>query len=145
MKTQIQPMKIKFFSLLAVVTTIGITATPVVAQINSSPLAKPNSVLAQNLPMEEGLNLSVEQKEQIQQIQENTAGQINSILNPEQQKQFQSLRGDRSNLRANIQKLNLTNTQRSQIREIMNSSRQEMSQILTDEQKQVLQERVQQR
>ncbi len=57
----------------------------------------------------------------------------------------QSSSGDRSNLRANIQKLNLTNTQRSQIREIMNSSRQEMSQILTDEQKQVLQERVQQR
>lgn len=140
-------MKIKFFSLLAVVTTVGITTTPVVAQIHSSPLVKPNSVLAQNLPMEEELNLTVEQKEQLQQIQENTTWQIKSILNPQQQEQFQSLRSDRdrSNLRASIQQLNLTNTQRSQIRAIVKSSRQEMSQVLTDEQKQVLQERIQQR
>lgn len=138
-------MKLKFFSLIAVITTIGITATPIMAQVKPSTIAKPNSLIAQNPPMEEDLNLTAEQKEQLKQIQENTASQINSILNPEQQEQFQSLRGDPSNLSAYMEQLNLTDAQRSQIQVIMKSSRQEISQILTDEQNQMLQERREQR
>ncbi|MGB7441651.1 MAG: hypothetical protein WA919_11320 [Coleofasciculaceae cyanobacterium] len=121
-------MKIKLFPLLASLAAISISAAPMLAN------AEPGSGKFSNL------NLSTAQQEQLDQIRENTDSQIEAILSPEQQQQFQNMREQREQMRQAKKALNLTEEQREQMREIRRSAREQMQQVFTEEQRQQLSE-----
>lgn len=83
----------------------------------------------------ENLNLTPEQKSQWEQIREQTKTQIQSILTPEQQQQFQTLDSQGQRRRGMMKELNLSDEQKTQMRKIMESSREQMANILTEEQR----------
>ena len=80
------------------------------------------------------LNLTPEQKTQWEEIRTQTKTQIQNILTPEQQQQFQTLTSQGQRRRGAMKELNLSNEQKTQMREIMESSREQMANILTEEQ-----------
>ncbi len=108
--------------------------------------ANPLRVLAQP----ESLNLTPEQKTQWEEIRVETKAQIQNILTPEQQEQFQTLtsQGQRTltsqgqRRQEVIQQLNLSEEQKTQMREIMQSLRQQVANILPEEQLEQFRQRV---
>ena len=103
--------------------------------------ANPLRVLAQP----ESLNLTPEQKTQWEEIRVETKAQIQNILTPEQQEQFETLTSQGQRGRKAIKQLNLSEEQKTQMREIMQSSRQQMANILTEEQLEQLRQQRQMR
>jgi Spy/CpxP family protein refolding chaperone len=84
------------------------------------------------------LNLTSEQKAQLEQIRNNIDSQIAGILTPEQQQKSQSIKAQRQQLHEAMKALNLTSEQKEQMHSIKESSRQQMDDLLTDEQRQQL-------
>jgi len=74
-----------------------------------------------------------------------TKAQIQNILPPEQQQQFQTLTSQGQRGRKVMRQLNLFEQQKTQMREIMQSSRQQMANILTEEQQEQLRQQRQTR
>ncbi|MDJ0516964.1 MAG: hypothetical protein QNJ74_12150 [Trichodesmium sp. MO_231.B1] len=96
--------------------------------------ANPLTVLAQP----KNLNLTPEQKTQWEEIRANTKAQIQNILTPQQQEQFQTLTSQGQRGRKVMKQLNLSEEQKTQMREIRQSSRQQIANILTEEQQEQL-------
>lgn len=94
-------------------------------------------------PIFSELNLTAEQKAQLEQIRENTMEQIKPLLTAEQQQQLPELEARMAAVRQSLAQLNLTPEQHQQIREIMRSNRPEVEAIFTDEQRQQLRDRMQ--
>ncbi|MBE9129141.1 MULTISPECIES: Spy/CpxP family protein refolding chaperone [unclassified Coleofasciculus] len=124
-------MKIKVLPLLASIAAIALTTAPMAVR------AQP--------PFMEELNLTAEQKAQLEQIRESTDSQIEQILSPEQQQQFQTIRTERQRVRGAREALNLSDEQRDQMREIHQSAREQMQNVLTEEQRQQMREAMQSR
>jgi|GEM_PF-451741 len=91
------------------------------------------------------LNLTSEQQTQLEQVRENIDGEIASILTPQQQQQFQSVRAQRQQLHEAMKALNLSSEQKEQMRSIKQSSRQQMNDLLTEEQRQQLRQEMRSR
>ena len=120
-------MKVKPSIFIAGIAAIAITAIPVVAQ------AGPNNGRIGGVE----LNLTAEQKAQLQQIGQQTGSQIESLLTPQQREQIRAnaSQGSRTgNKQALSAQLNLSNEQISKIQEIRKSSEQKMQAVLTPEQ-----------
>ncbi|OZH55568.1 hypothetical protein AFK68_03765 [Hydrocoleum sp. CS-953] len=82
----------------------------------------------------DSLNLTPEEKTQWEEIRAQTKAQIQNILTPEQQEQFQILTSQSQGKLEAIKQLNLSEKQKTQMRAIIQSSRQQMANILTEEQ-----------
>ncbi|MGD1809556.1 hypothetical protein ACP6PL_29550 [Dapis sp. BLCC M126] len=118
-------MKLRSLAIL-----FGITATIL--------FANPLRVLAQP----KNLNLTPEQKTEWEEIRTQTQAEIQNILTPQQQEEFETLTSQGEERREAMKQLNLSEEQKTQIREIKQSSRQQMADILTEEQlQQVRQQR----
>jgi len=141
-------MNIKHFSLLAGLAAITLTSFPMAA--NAHKMHRSFSKL----------NLTDQQEQQIENIRNNTYSEIEDILTPQQQEQFETiktLRGQlreakeatnlsqeqreeireiKKSVREEMKSMNLSQDQRDDIREIKKSAREEMMGILTDEQRQ---------
>jgi periplasmic protein CpxP/Spy len=91
----------------------------------------------------EELGLTPQQKEQLTQLSNSRRSQIESVLSPQQQQQFATIREQGQQMRQAFQQLNLTAEQKTKIREIFQSSRTEVAKILTPEQQQKLRQKIQ--
>jgi Spy/CpxP family protein refolding chaperone len=129
-------MKRKLLPLLAGIAAIAITAAPAFAQ-STEP--------SHDFPMLSELDLTEEQKSQLEAIWESSRSEIESLLTPEQQEQFQTVRQQRQELREAREELNLSSEQKDQIRSIMQSAREEARNVLTDEQRQELRQEMRSR
>lgn len=87
------------------------------------------------------LNLSTDQQAQVQQVQALAQAQVQTILNPQQWQQLQSLQSSGANKQAALAQLNLSGKQKSQLQEVEGLVQQRILSILTDQQKKALQKR----
>lgn len=91
-----------------------------------------------------GINLSAEQRAQMEQIRTETRAQIEGVLTPEQRQQWQAATQNGQRRRGAMAALNLSQAQQTQIRQIMESSRDRATAVLTPEQRQQVEQRMQQ-
>jgi len=119
----------------------------------AAPLSVPLPALAQWEPVQKvnrrsllaDLNLTLEQRQRIQQIRQHARAQIQAVLTPEQRQQLSQWRTQNREQRRTIMKnLNLTEAQKVQIRQIHAHTRQQIQAILTPEQRQKIEARRQQ-
>jgi periplasmic protein CpxP/Spy len=144
-------MKIKLMPLLANVVAVGVLAVPFVA--NASTINRGQPLLAQtgegqiqtNPRRHKGpwakLNLSETQKQQMQELQKETRGKIQSVFTEEQKAKLkaareQSRQGQNRQSRKDIMaSLNLTEEQKAKMKLIRQEQKAKMNNILSDEQK----------
>ncbi|MGF1492871.1 MAG: hypothetical protein ACFBSC_10550 [Microcoleaceae cyanobacterium] len=117
---------------------------PTVAQAQANPGARREQI-------QQELELTNAQRQQIQQIQQSTRERLSAVLTDSQKAQLRSAleqqTGDqgRGSLRQALRNLNLTETQQKQIRAIRQETRQQMQDVLTPEQKEKIEQLRQQR
>ncbi|BAY46816.1 hypothetical protein SAMD00079811_44310 [Scytonema sp. HK-05] len=120
-------MKFKPSVFVAGIAAIAITAIPAVVQ------AGPNDGRMGGAE----LNLTAEQKSQLQQIGQETRSQIESLLTPQQREQLRANASQAprtGNRQAGTAQLNLSDEQIAKIKEIRKSSEERMQAVLTPEQ-----------
>ncbi len=129
-------MKIKNFlmPIAAGVMVIAITATPAIVKAESYQLA-------QSFPGLEGINLSQEQKTEIDSIYKNIGTQFNGILTENQQTKFESIIKNGGGIQEAFAAVNLSSDQRQQLQEIIRSARSQIESVLTQEQIQQLRQK----
>jgi periplasmic protein CpxP/Spy len=132
-------MKLKLVPTLSALVILAVIA------VSYQALAQPSGELGflPPMPMFSELNLTAEQKTQLEQIRANTIEQIKPILTSEQQQQLPELEAQMEAVRQSLAQLNLTPEQRQQIREIMRSNRPEVEAVLTPEQREQIRSRMQ--
>ncbi|NEO62557.1 MAG: hypothetical protein F6J98_19820, partial [Moorea sp. SIO4G2] len=103
----------------------------------------PMAVNAQELPpFLSNLNITDQQKEQFEDIINNTDSKIEDILTPDQQRRFETIKVLRRQLRDAREGLNLSEEQLKQMQDINRSARYEMRGILTEEQRQQIRQEI---
>ncbi|MGB3639785.1 MAG: hypothetical protein WBA39_19745 [Rivularia sp. (in: cyanobacteria)] len=70
-------------------------------------------------------NLTQAQRTQMEQVKDNARSQVEAVLNPQQQGQFQSAVEDGQKMRSAVASLNLSQEQQTQINEIMQVSKEQ--------------------
>ncbi|MBW4488010.1 MAG: hypothetical protein KME12_09490 [Trichocoleus desertorum ATA4-8-CV12] len=160
-------MKLKLMPLLAGAIALTLAAVPLATQIvqaqsNTGTPSQNGPRMMKGLKGMNALNLSTEQKAQMQQIHQETKAAIEQILTAEQRQQLEAAKAQRQAARAERQatrpegqarpqgeakerggrlaNLNLSADQQTRIREIKQASRQRMEAVLTEEQQQKLDE-----
>jgi protein CpxP len=93
-------------------------------------------------PVLEGLELTQQQRTQLDELQQQTRAQLEEILTEEQREQFMTTLSEEQNLRRAIAALNLTDPQKEQLRPVFQSVRTQISDILTPEQRQQLRDNI---
>lgn len=122
-------MKLKLMPILAGMLAIAVVTTPLAVKAGPNYQGK-----------RAALELTQQQRTQMEQIHRNTRSQMEAILTPEQKQQFQAALEQRRGMRGAIAAMNLSPEQQTQLRNIMQSARTQKDAILTSEQKQQLQE-----
>ncbi|NEO78492.1 hypothetical protein [Moorena sp. SIO4G3] len=123
-------MNIKRFSLLAGIAAITLTSFPMAVNAQELP------------PFLSNLNITDQQKEQFEDIINNTDSKIEDILTPDQQRRFQTIKVLRRQLKDAREGLNLSEEQLKQMQDINRSARYEMRGILTEEQRQQIRQEI---
>lgn len=121
-------MKLKLMPIFAGLLAIAVVATPLAVKAGG------------NYQGKTGLELTQQQRTQMEQIHRNTRSQMEAILTPEQKQRFQAALEQRQGMRSAIAAMNLSPEQQTQLRNIIQSARTQKDAILTSEQKQQLQE-----
>ncbi len=133
-------MKLNKLSFLAGAIALTLTAIPFAAQANlnsSSPV-----IVAQGKkqgPLSR-LDLTDDQKTQIQEIKKSARAQMKKILTPQQLQTLREAKASGQNKRQALRSLDLNESQKAELKKIRQSKRSEIEAILTDEQKQELRE-----
>ncbi len=123
-------MNIKRFSLLAGIAAITLTSFPMAVNAQELP------------PFLSNLNITDQQKDQFEDIINNTDSKIEDILTPQQKRQYRTIKVLRRQLREAREGLNLSQDQLNQMQNINRSARLEMRGILTDEQRQQIRQEI---
>ncbi|MBD1862547.1 MULTISPECIES: Spy/CpxP family protein refolding chaperone [Trichocoleus] len=156
-------MKLKLIPLLAGAIAMTLAAAPLATQVVQA--QSDTGTPSQSGPRMKGmnaLNLSAEQRAQMQQIHAEAKAQIEQVLTAEQRQQLEAAKEQRQATRAERQaaraqgqarpqgenrerrgpfaNLNLSAEQQTRIQEIKQASRQRMEAVLTEEQRQTLNE-----
>jgi Spy/CpxP family protein refolding chaperone len=132
-------MKIKFLSLVAGVSALILSFSPMAASARGF----------RNGFSE--LNLTPQQQAQIEQIRENAKSQMQNILTPEQRQQFETMRQQGQQVGKGRQRgqgmgrMNLSVEQREQMRSLRDSTHQQISNVLTPEQQEQLRQKIEAR
>ncbi len=144
-------MKIKFLSLVAGVSALILSLTPMAASARGF----------RNGFSE--LNLTPQQEAQIEQIRENAQSQMQNLLTPEQRQQFETMRqqgwqkgqgqpggqgqqvGQGRQRGQGMGRMNLSAEQREQMRSLRESTHQQIRNILTPEQQEQLRQKIESR
>lgn len=133
-----------FATAVALATLVPTIAFSQTSQPNSRPNAQPTSPSNRGTSIQDALNLSQEQIQQIRQIYITTQQAIEGVLTPEQRNKFAQAVQAGQNPRAAIQSLGLREEQINRIRSINETFSQQVRGVLTAEQLQRLQNQVQQ-
>ncbi len=138
-------MKLKKLSFLAGAVALTVSAIPFTAQADIT--SSETIVVAQGKKQGgwKKLNLSEEQKAQMQEIKKSARAQMQEILTPAQLQQLESAKTSGQNKRGVWRTLNLTEDQKAEFKKIRESKKAQIEAILTDEQKAQLQEMKQMR
>jgi len=126
-----------------------VLAMPLVAVLGNATPSQADSVVAQapagqdqnrrqgRQAIWEQLNLTEQQRSQIEAIRQAKRQEMEAVLTPEQRSQLEAARQS-GNPRGAMRNLNLTEAQKTQLRQIRESGRQQMEAVLTPEQRQIL-------
>lgn len=142
-------MKLKLMPILATAITLtgcfasvlSATASPSTAQTPpTAPESMPATGQFPGKPPMANINLTEEQKSQIEQINKDTRTQMENVLTQEQKQQLQSAMKNRKDPRAALANLSLSDAQKTQLQEIMQSAQSQIEAILTEEQREQLQQ-----
>jgi putative peptidoglycan lipid II flippase len=90
--------------------------------------------LLKNIHAVDALNLTSEQKEKIEHLQESKIEEINTVLTPEQHQAFKQMQFQRTSTPQGIERVNLSADQKNQLRTIRQAHIQQLKSILTPEQ-----------
>lgn len=130
-------MQFKLIPLLA--GAIALSVTPNLPLIAQTPPNQQRQLPPVRDSKYKGVELTEQQKAQMQTIREQTSSQIQAVLTPEQRQQFQAAMGSGQKRRSAFADMNLSDQQKSQIREIMRSAKSQAEAVLTPQQRQQLQ------
>ncbi|MBD2121749.1 P pilus assembly/Cpx signaling pathway, periplasmic inhibitor/zinc-resistance associated protein [Trichocoleus sp. FACHB-262] len=158
-------MKLKLIPLLAGAIAMTLAAAPLATQVvqaqSNTGTPSQSGHRMKGMKGMNTLNLSAEQRAQMQQIHEATKAQIEQVLTAEQRQQLEAAKEQRQATRAErraaregqarpqgetrerrgpFANLNLSAEQQTRIQEIRQASRQRMEAVLTEEQRQKLNE-----
>ena len=131
-------MQLKKISFIAgaIALSLAVIPFPVKAETNSlSP-----QIVAQvpQRAVRERLGLTEAQKAQLAEIRQNTRAEIQNILTPQQQEQFQTITSNIDRSMEAFRALNLSDEQKSQVGNILQSKKSQLEEIITPEQRQQL-------
>jgi Spy/CpxP family protein refolding chaperone len=90
----------------------------------------------QDFPALENVDLTPQQKDQLDQIRKDSRAQIVSTLTPEQKSQLEASLQQGGDLKTALSGLNLSPEQDSKLKEVQQSNREKVKALLTPEQKQ---------
>ena len=132
-------MQLKKISFMAgtIALSLAIIPFPVMAETHSlSP-----QIVAQvpQIAVLERLGVTEAQKAQLADIRQNIRAEIQNILTPQQQEQFQTITANMDRNLEAFQTLNLSDEQKSQVWNIFQSQKSQLEEILTPEQRQQIQ------
>ena len=148
MKSILSMKSIKFLPLLAGAFSLSLSLAHIPAALAQSnvPPAPPSAGDERGSKQRQNwLNLTPEQKEQMQRIKESSRQEMENVLTSEQKARLEAARANRENPRRVFESLNLTEDQKAQMQQIREASKQQMDAILTPEQRQQMEQRRQQR
>jgi Spy/CpxP family protein refolding chaperone len=138
-KDKMQLKKISFIA-GAIALSLAIIPFSVKAETNSlSPQAPKLVAQLPPIPFLERLGLTETQKTQLTEVRQNTRSEIQNILTPEQQEQFQTLTANMDRRLEAFRSLNLNDQQKVQVWNILQSKKSQVEDILTPEQRQKVQ------
>ncbi|HEY9728564.1 MAG TPA: Spy/CpxP family protein refolding chaperone [Chroococcales cyanobacterium] len=146
-------MKIKLMPMVAGAIALSVVATPLIIKAQAQTPNQTQPAHAHHQRKWDQLNLSDQQKAQLQQIQKDTHTQIEAVYTPEQREQLKTARQNRQAHQAGqahqgrhsmMAALNLTDAQKAKIKAIKEAQKARMQAILTPEQQQQLQQMHQQ-
>ncbi|MBD3880327.1 Spy/CpxP family protein refolding chaperone [Phormidium tenue FACHB-886] len=101
-------------------------------------LVKAQSALPELARLSQQINLTTEQRDQLQQMRQDTRAQLEALLTAEQNQQLQTALANGTPLWEAIESLNLTEAQSAQGQEILQAAHAERQSVLTPEQQQEL-------
>lgn len=132
-------MQLKKVSLIAGIIALILVITPLSVKAETKSLSPQIVAQVPQIAVLEILELTEAQKAQFTEIRQNTRGEIQNILNPQQQEQFQVITANMDQRMKAFRALNLNDQQKSQIRNILQSKKSQIQEIFTPEQKQKIQ------
>ncbi len=114
----------------------GILAPTPLPRAEAQSAVNPNTESWEILPLVAELNLTANQQQQLQQIADQTRGQIQQIVTPEQRDQFWSRVQTGGSMRQAALSMDLSMDQRQQLRPVLLQARDQITGVLTPEQRQ---------
>lgn len=117
----------------------GLLLLPLGNQIVTAQPAATPSKQHPPLPFQQ-LNLSPEQRAQMQTIRQQALVQAQAVLSTDQKAQLKTALQNGEDMRSAMSSLNLTTEQKTKLREIMQSTQAQFDVVLTPEQRQQLQQ-----
>ncbi|NMG10889.1 hypothetical protein DP117_30065 [Brasilonema sp. UFV-L1] len=141
---------------------IGLACVAVPSSVQALPTTQNQILQAQNFPQGgnqfPNLNLSDDQKQRLEEINEETKEKIDAVLTSEQRQKLEKKKAQMRNSRGGMQggsgvpmrppgegknpfaELNLSSDQKEKIQEIAQSSQEKIKSVFTDEQRQQLEQ-----
>jgi hypothetical protein len=104
--------------------------------------ANPNSLM-QLFPALVGVPLTPQQQGQIESLSQQILPQLQNLLTPEQQAQFNNALGQGNGVRVAVLSLNLSVSQRLQVVNLLQTARSQLATLLTPEQQRQVQQNIQ--
>lgn len=138
---------IKKLSFLAGAIALTISAIPFAAQADINSSSSP-TIIAQRQKRggwKDKLNLTEDQKAQMQEIKQSARRQMREVLTPQQLEKLEAAKASGQKKRGVWRTLELTDEQKAELKAIRESKKTQFEAILDDEQKQMLQEMKQMR
>ncbi len=129
-------MKIQWMAWMASALIASVSVFPSVAKAQTDSLTH-------LFPALDGIELTSEQQSQIENLGHDTLPQLQNLLTPEQQYQFNTAISEGKGVGASARSLNLSFRQRRQMSRILKPMRSELESILTPEQQEQMQQKVQ--
>ncbi len=144
-------MKLKFMSVLAgAITALSfasvliVAGTPLAAKAQPTQTSPASPGQVQNQSPMAGVQLTQQQKDQLDQIRSNTSAQIQKILTPEQQNRYKVALQAGQGRQTAVAAMKLTDAQKTQLRQVVESARSQASAVFTSQQRQQIQQNLQQ-
>ena len=129
-------MPLKKISFIAGTIALNLAIIPFTVKAETNSLSPQIVAQVPQRAVRERLGLTEAQKAQLAEIRQNTRAEIQNILTPQQQEQFQTITANRDLSIEAFRALNLSDEQKSQVGNIFQSKKSQVEEILTPEQRQ---------
>lgn len=141
---QVTTMKLKLVPALAGALAFAVIAAPLAVKAQPGQSNQPVQPQVPNQPKPIGVELTQQQKTQMNEIRRDTRARIEKLLTPQQQEQFKTALQSRQGGQAAFAAMKLSPEQQNQLQGILQSAQARAEAILTPEQRQQLQQNFQQ-